>query len=274
MAIALVILPSNEIVEKLFEVIYEDSDFLVINKPAGLVCHPTKTDEYSSLISRVRLYLGSDARPQLVNRLDRETSGVTIVAKNDIAARQLRRLWEERQVHKEYLAIVKGRLNDSYRAIAAPLGRDEQSRVAIKHCVRSDGAVATTELWVQQVFYRHTGAATPSGSMSVDRYAIAQTLFSLLKVVPCTGRKHQIRIHLAHVGHPIIGDKLYGGDEGLYLAFVQNRLTADQWAGLLVPHHALHAGEVRFQWGGQERVFRAEPESWFKAFCSSSTVAE
>jgi 23S rRNA pseudouridine1911/1915/1917 synthase len=211
----------------------------------------------------------------LVNRLDRETSGVTIIAKNENAARQLRRLWEERQVHKEYLAIVKGRLSNSYRAIVAPLGRDEQSRVAIKHCVRSDGAEATTELWVQQVFCRRSGAPTPSGPMPVDPDAIAETpFFTLLKVVPYTGRKHQIRIHLAHVGHPIIGDKLYGGDEGLYLAFVQNQLTADQWARLLVPHHALHAGEVRFKWGGEELVFRAEPESWFKAFCSSSTVAE
>jgi 23S rRNA pseudouridine1911/1915/1917 synthase len=272
---ALVIFVFNEIVEKLFDVIHEDADFLVINKPAGLVCHPTKTDEYSSLISRVRLYLGSDARPQLVNRLDRETSGVTIVAKNEHAARQLRRLWEERQVHKEYLAIVKGRLNDSYRIIVASLGPDEQSRVAIKHCVRSDGAEATTELWVQQVFCRHDDTATPSGPKPVGTDAIAKTpFFSLLKVVPYTGRKHQIRIHLAHVGHPIIGDKIYGGDEGLYLAFVQNQLTADQWARLLVPHHALHAGEVRFQWEGEQRVFRAEPESWFKAFCSSSTAAE
>src|SRR5437764_6888731 len=78
----------------LFEIIFEDPELLVINKPAGLVCHPTKTDEYSSLISRVRLYLGRAARPHLVNRLDRETSGLTVVAKTDEAARELRRLWE------------------------------------------------------------------------------------------------------------------------------------------------------------------------------------
>src|SRR5437016_8866482 len=90
--------------EKLFPVIHEDDELLVINKPAGLVCHPTKTDEYSSLISRVRLHLGKDAVAHLVNRLDRETSGVTIVAKHDDAARELRRLWENRAVEKEYLA--------------------------------------------------------------------------------------------------------------------------------------------------------------------------
>src|ERR1700759_2488367 len=97
--------------EKLFPIIHEDDELLVINKPAGLVCHPTKTDEYSSLISRVRLYLGGRDSPRattslhLVNRLDRETSGVTLVAKTDDAAREIRRLWENRAVDKEYLAI-------------------------------------------------------------------------------------------------------------------------------------------------------------------------
>src|SRR5437879_1024320 len=109
----------------LFDIIYEDADLLVINKPAGLVCHPTKTDEYSSLISRVRLYLGPESHPHLVNRLDRETSGVTVVARNDEAARELRRLWESRQVQKDYLAIVHGRLAQAQGTIDAPLGKDE-----------------------------------------------------------------------------------------------------------------------------------------------------
>src|SRR5690349_13562523 len=92
----------------LFEILHEDPDLLVVNKPAGLVCHPTKTDEFSSLISRARLYLGKESRPHLVNRLDRETSGVTVIAKTDEAALQLRRIWEGRSVGKEYLAIVHG----------------------------------------------------------------------------------------------------------------------------------------------------------------------
>src|SRR3954467_13372860 len=94
--------------EKLFPVIHEDAELLVINKPAGLVCHPTKTDEYSSLISRVRLYLGTESNPQLINRLDRETSGIVLIGKNGTVARELRRLWESREVEKEYLAIVYG----------------------------------------------------------------------------------------------------------------------------------------------------------------------
>src|SRR3954465_5441140 len=96
------------LIEKLFDVIAEDDDLLVINKPAGLVCHPTKGDVYSSLISRVRLYLGEGSNPQLINRLARETSGVILVAKNSQAALEVRRIWENRAVEKEYLAIVHG----------------------------------------------------------------------------------------------------------------------------------------------------------------------
>src|SRR6059036_2665413 len=136
--------------QKLFEIIYEDSDLLVINKSAGLVCHPTKTDEYSSLISRVRLHLGKDSRPHLVNRLDRETSGVTLIAKRNDTARELRRIWESRQVEKEYLAIVHGSVPESHGIIEAPLGKDEKSRVAIKDCVREDGAAALTEYWLEK----------------------------------------------------------------------------------------------------------------------------
>jgi 23S rRNA pseudouridine1911/1915/1917 synthase len=231
--------------DKLFDIIYEDNELLVVNKPAGLVCHPTKTDAYSSLISRMRLHLGEGSRPQLVNRLDRETSGVTLAAKDADAARELRRIWENRQVEKDYLAIVHGHMPEEHGVIEAPLGKDEQSRVAIKDCVRADGAAARTEYWVQRRFTSH-----PSP-------------FTLMLVRPQTGRKHQIRIHLAHIGFPIVGDKIYGGDEDLYLALVENRLTPEQRRRLILPHHALHAHEVRFVWHGQPRVFRAEPERWF-----------
>ncbi len=252
--------------EALFQVISEDSELLVINKPAGLVCHPTKTDEYSSLISRARLYLGADSHPQLVNRLDRETSGVTLIAKTEAAARQLRRIWENRRVRKEYLAIVHGHVREDQGLIEAPLGKDEQSKVAIKDCVCPDGASARTEFRVEKRFSR---SVDNTGSEEALRETAEPRPFSLLRVTPQTGRKHQIRIHLAHIGHPIVGDKLYGGDEDLYLALVEDRLTPEQWRKLILPHHALHASEVSFTWRAAEYVFKAGPEAWFSSFAAS-----
>jgi 23S rRNA pseudouridine1911/1915/1917 synthase len=240
----------------LFDIIFEDSELLVINKPAGLVCHPTKTDEYSSLISRVRLYLGKEAHPHLVNRLDRETSGVTVVAKTDQSALDLRRLWENRKVEKTYVAIVHGHVKAERGIIDALLGKDEKSRVAIKYCVRSDGAQARTRYELVSRFYNSASSLQHPGSGP----------FTLLRLQPETGRKHQIRIHLAHIGHPIVGDKLYGGDEDLYLALVENRLTSEQRARLILPHHALHAGRLSFDWKGQPRTHEADPEPWFTEF--------
>lgn len=261
---------SQPIVRKLFDIIHEDAELLVINKPAGLVCHPTKTDEYSSLISRIRLHLGPESHPHLVNRLDRETSGVTLAAKTDLAARELRRLMESRAVQKEYLAIVHGHVAADHALIAEPLGKDEQSRVAVKDCVRADGAASQTEFWVERRFERDFSAVFPSTNRSpTDSERVK---FSLLRVQPHTGRKHQIRIHLAHLGHPIVGDKIYGGDEDLYLALVEGRLTPAQRERLIFEHHALHARSVRFSWRGSDAEFRCEPEPWFAKFLIESSA--
>jgi 23S rRNA pseudouridine1911/1915/1917 synthase len=293
--------------ENLFEILHEDADLLVVNKPAGLVCHPTKGDAYSSLISRARLYLnfslsankaGGEGRgevdfsfqpsaislrPCLINRLDRETSGVVILAKNAAAAGALGKLWETRAVQKEYLAIVHGRVRDDHGLIDAPLGRDDHSRVAVKDCVRPDGAPARTVYRVEQRFNR--SSPRPSSSDSEDRERergrggergridpstlnpqLSTDAYSLLRVIPHTGRKHQIRIHLAHLGHPIVGDKLYGGDEDLYLALVEDRLTPEQRARLILSNHALHARAVRFAWRGRPVEFSCAPGAEFAEF--------
>ena len=312
-------------------VLHEDAGLLVINKPAGLVCHPTKGDEFSSLISRARLYLNSslsaacggegrlssvaagrrmegevvpstlnprrvDAQrlyadqpsTHLVNRLDRETSGIVIVAKNSEIAGELGKIWEARAVGKEYLAIVHGHVRDDHGLIDAPLGRDERSIVAVKDCVRPDGAPSQTEFWVERRFHRPRQSepgddgrergrggvcsefrlqAAQLSTLNPQLSTISQpSTYSLLRVTPRTGRKHQIRIHLAHLGHPIVGDKLYGGDEDLYLALVENRLTPEQLARLILPHQALHACAVRFLWRGQPMEFSCPPEPWFTGF--------
>jgi 23S rRNA pseudouridine1911/1915/1917 synthase len=238
-------------VEPLLDIIHEDAELLAINKPADLVCHPSKNGPMSSLIGRVRLYLGAESRPHLVNRLDRETSGVTLAAKTDTAARELRQLFESREVEKEYLAIVHGHVAKDHDLIDAALGKDEMSRVAIKDCVRPDGLPSQTEFFVERRF--------ESGSAA----------FSLLRIQPQTGRKHQIRIHLAHIGHPIVGDKIYGGDEDLYLSLVEGRLDDEQRQRLILPHQALHARAVRFQWRGQKMEFSCEPEKYFTEFCNT-----
>lgn len=305
-------------------VLHEDDDLLVVHKPAGLVCHPTKGDEYSSLISRARIYLSRslsaneiggegrgeaasnpipptpdarpgrqmpDAIPHLIHRLDRETSGLVLLAKNAVAARELGRIWENRAVTKEYLAIVHGHVVAEQGIIDAPLGRDENSRVAIKDCVRPDGAPAQTEFFVEKRFVcsnlpvivrksrdeescrdgRSFSLSAPGGEGRGEVASSLSSPFSLLRLRPLTGRKHQLRIHLSHFGHPIVGDKLYGGDENLYLALVENRLTDEQRARLILPHQALHAARLQFRWHAREYNFTAPPEPWFSQFVENRT---
>jgi len=232
----------------LLRIVHEDADLLAVNKPAGLVCHPTKGDVYSSLISRVRLHLGETSDPRLVNRLDRETSGIVVLAKNASVDAGLKKRFTERAVEKEYTAIVHGHPGADSGTCDAPLGPAENSPVTIMDAVRADGKKSVTHWGVLNRFEREEGK------------------FSLLRVVPESGRKHQIRIHLAHLGHPIVGDKMYGGDPMLYLDFAKRQLTREQRELLLTPCQALHAGRLQFEWRNTRFDLRAEPEAWFTEF--------
>src|SRR5262249_25380968 len=135
------------------------------------------------------------------------------------------------------------------------------------------GAPAQTDYEVLREF-AHAGSETSlldlatfrPAPLDSDPPADLRQHFSLLRVRPLTGRKHQIRIHLAHIGHPIVGDKLYGGDEDLYMALVEDRLTPEQKQQLMLPFQALHASQVSFTWQNREWRFEAQPEPWFSDF--------
>ncbi len=188
--------------QSLFEIIDETDDYLVINKCGDLVCHPTKGDAYSSLIGRLRVYFSNqpEVRPSFVNRLDRETSGVILIAKNPQVHASMQQAFQQNRIQKVYSAIVYGKPVHRAGIIEQPLGRDKNSEVTIKQTIQSDGATSITK-W---------------------KVTYASTEFSLLEVRPQTGRLHQIRVHLASIGHPIVGDKLYGPDPRFYLEFVRH----------------------------------------------------
>jgi 23S rRNA pseudouridine1911/1915/1917 synthase len=186
------------------DVIHQDDDCIVINKAAGMVVHPAAGTNTGTLVNAILYHcpdlqgIGGESRPGIVHRLDKDTSGVMIVAKNAAAFHQLARQFKERQVKKEYLAVVLGKPKDRHGIIDRPIGRhrSDRKRMSSLHALAKKREAITE--WVVEKSFRRKEEA-PSASW-----------VSLLRLVPKTGRTHQIRVHLADMGHPLVGDKVYG----------------------------------------------------------------
>jgi 23S rRNA pseudouridine1911/1915/1917 synthase len=196
----------------------------------------------------------------IVNRLDRETSGLVLVAKTSAAARKFGLLMQQRRVKKQYLAIVSGWPEWETKAVDASLdrrGKHQKSEIWLKQMIHPAGAPAQTEFRVERRFVRSSGRARPEPVLSETEggapfeNAPDDDKFSLIRAVPGTGRTHQIRVHLASIGHPILGDKIYGPDQQLYLRFIETGWTPELEQRLLLPRHALHSAKLTID-GGME----------------------
>lgn len=176
----------------LLEIIYQDEDLAVINKPKGLVVHPAHGNWDYTLVNALLFHINDlsgingQIRPGIVHRLDKDTSGVIVVAKNDSAHRSLAAQIKEHSIKREYIALVHGTIKENLGTIDAPIGRSKNDRK--KMAVVADGRSAVSKYQVLERFHN----------------------YSLVKVELLTGRTHQIRVHFAYIKHPVVGDPLYG----------------------------------------------------------------
>lgn len=214
--------PSPEAIP--LDIVYEDDQVAVVSKPAGMVVHPAFGHSSGTLVNAVLARwpeiasFSEPSRAGIVHRLDKDTSGVLIVAKTHAALESLRAQFKEREVRKRYLALVDGAPETPEGVINAPIGRDpaQRKRMAVRH----DGREAITEFRV------------------VEHYAD----YSLVEVYPKTGRTHQIRVHLAFIGHPVAGDTVYGRCK----------------QAIRLKRHFLHAAAITFTRPGSNEAITAE----------------
>ena len=214
-------------------IIYEDDDIIVLNKPPDMIVHPARGNTYGTLVNALvfhsdKLSSGlGEFRPGIVHRLDKDTTGVMVVAKNDIAQWKIAKQFEQRKTKKSYLAIVHGTPDLTADRINAPLG--VHPKIREKYAVRPE-----------------------NGKEAVTFYEVVENFrgFSLLKLTPKTGRTHQIRVHLSYIKHPIVADGMYGG-KFIYLWQLQD--AEPTTAGKPVPQEpvinrvALHALTLEFK---------------------------
>lgn len=228
-------------------ILQEDDNLLIINKPGWLVCHPSKNGPMSSLVGVVREYTGSE-KLHLVARLDRETSGLVVFAKRPSVARKFQMAIQNRIVRKTYLAILEGAMKESIH-VDAPIARRRGGPVIVKSEVSADRTAQS--------------AVTDFQPLS------AADGYTLCKVLPETGRKHQIRVHAEHIGHKIVGDKIYGPDETLYIEFIEKGWTARLDEMLPMQRQALHCHRYDFEFPEGTVSFTAPLPEDMKEFCEA-----
>jgi 23S rRNA pseudouridine1911/1915/1917 synthase len=246
-----------------FTVIDETERWIVVNKPAPLQVHPSRPDGgptlWHGLRELLRYDLENGAALSLINRLDRDTSGLVLVAKDKPTARMLHKAMMRREVEKEYRAIVWGWPERDEFDVREPIlrrGEVEASDIYAMQKVHADGAASHTTFRVLRRFER----VTPNG-----------TRFSLLGAVPHTGRMHQIRVHASHAGFPVVGDKLYGPSCEWYLRQISEGWTEAAADALLMKRHALHSCLMGITTDdGAHHVWRAPLPADMEAFLCES----
>lgn len=216
-------------------IVEEDEDFICFNKPGWVVCHPSKHGPWSSLVGAVAEARGWTGI-HLVSRLDRETSGVNLIAKTKVAATKAQVAMEKRWVTKTYLAILEGEMNEPVQ-VDVPMGPDKSGLVKVKQYQGHREGFQTAVTFFEPL-------AQGGG-------------YTLARVSPHTGRKHQIRVHAHGIGHAVAGDKLYGPDETLYLDFTETGWSDRHTAALPLPRQALHATRLEFKAPTLNRTFWA-----------------
>jgi 23S rRNA pseudouridine1911/1915/1917 synthase len=212
------------------DVLYEDDHLIALNKDTGIICHPARATQTGTIVNALAFYSsqlshGQDPfRPGIVHRLDKNTTGVMLVAKNDEAHWRLSLQFERRTVQKTYLAVVVGEMELDGDTIDAPIG--------VHPIVREKFAVMIHENKINVA--KH----------ALTRYEVAERFrgFTLVKLLPKTGRTHQLRVHMSHIGHPIVGDQMYGGP-----LVSQHSLTGEGSETPLLTHQALHAWRIAFR---------------------------